>query len=255
MAEPVDRPMIRSRLSRTDMGTAWEENAGNWVAWARMPGHDSYWRFHRDLFLRIVPSAGVRTLDLGCGEGRLCRDLVSRGHRAIGLDASTTMLAAAAAEAPEIPVMRADAAAIPARDASFDLVVAFMSLQDIDRFEGAVAEASRVLDRGGRLCVAIVHPLNSAGMFEGEEADSPFVIDGSYLERSVTRDDLARDGLEMVFISEHRPLEAYANAIADAGLLIERIAEPSVPDEAVNSDRGRRWQRVPLFLHIRAVKA
>jgi hypothetical protein len=44
---------------------AWDEAADAWVRWARSPGHDSYWRFHRALFLPIVPPPGARTLDLG----------------------------------------------------------------------------------------------------------------------------------------------------------------------------------------------
>jgi hypothetical protein len=38
---------------------------------------------------------------------------------------------------------------------------------------------------GGRLCLAIVHPINSAGKFEGErhDHDALFVIRGSYLDR------------------------------------------------------------------------
>jgi hypothetical protein len=34
---------------------AWEAEARNWVAWARAPGHDSYWQFHRDRFLELLP--------------------------------------------------------------------------------------------------------------------------------------------------------------------------------------------------------
>jgi hypothetical protein len=45
----------------------WERVAGDWVRWARAPGHDTYWRFHRDQFLELLPPAGRRTLDLGCG--------------------------------------------------------------------------------------------------------------------------------------------------------------------------------------------
>ena len=52
----------------------------------------------------------------------------------------------------------------------------------------------------------------------------------------------------MTFHSEHRPLQAYTDAIADAGLLIERVAE--VPDP----DPSQKWHRLPLFLHLRAVK-
>jgi len=38
-----------------ELRQAWEENAAAWVEWARAPGHDSYWRFHRDLFLELGP--------------------------------------------------------------------------------------------------------------------------------------------------------------------------------------------------------
>ena len=162
------------------------------------------------------------------------------------------MVAAAREADPELDVRLADAAALPFEDGDFDLVVAFMSLQDVDHFELAIAESARVLDRRGHLCLAIVHPLSSAGRFEGQEADSPFVVRGSYLERSYYVDSLRRDGLEVTFASVHRPLQAYADALADAGLLIERVREPAVPEPVRTAQR--RWQRLPLFLHVRAVK-
>ncbi len=129
-----------------------------------------------------------------------------------------------------------------------------MSLQDVDDLEGAVAEAARVLEPGGRLCVAIVHPINSAGEFRGDDPASPFVIAASYLDRFYYADEIRRDGLEITFVSEHPPIEAYAKAVSGAGLLIDRLREPAVPDSAVTSPRNRRWQRLSLFLHLRAVK-
>jgi 2-polyprenyl-3-methyl-5-hydroxy-6-metoxy-1,4-benzoquinol methylase len=79
------------------LGEAWEAEAEAWVAWAREPDHDSYWRFHRDAFLGIVPPPGRLTLDVGCGEGRLARDLALLGHRVVALDRSPTMARHAAA--------------------------------------------------------------------------------------------------------------------------------------------------------------
>jgi hypothetical protein len=61
--------------------------------------------------------------------------------------------------------------------------------------------------------------------------------------------------LRLTFRSEHRPLEAYGRALEAAGFLIEAIREPRAPDSFVAGDSAqRRWQRIPLFLHIRAVK-
>ena len=71
MTGTPDRPLVRTRLESVDLRAAWEANAEAFVAWARKPGHDSYWQFHCDQFLELVPKPGHSTLDLGCGEGRL----------------------------------------------------------------------------------------------------------------------------------------------------------------------------------------
>ena len=81
------------------------------------------------------------------------------------------------------------------------------------------------------------------------------MIDGSYLDQARADWVADRDGLQLTFHSEHRPIEAYSRALEAAGLLIEAIREARVPDKSVaaNPD-SRRWQRIPLFLHLRAVK-
>jgi len=61
--------------------------------------------------------------------------------------------------------------------------------------------------------------------------------------------------MQLTFHSEHRPIEAYNRALEAAGLLIEAIRETRAPDAVVAAKPGnRRWQRIPLFLHVRAVK-
>jgi len=164
------------------------------------------------------------------------------------------MLEAARTEDDGIPVHLADAAALPFPDGFADLAIAFMSLQDIDDAEAAIGEAARVLKPGGRFCLAVVHPFGSAGRFAGYEADAPFVVDGSYLERFRYRDELERDGLRVVFESEHRPIEWYVDALVGAGFVVERLREVGMPEEAVENDRHRRWQRLPLFLHLRTLR-
>jgi SAM-dependent methyltransferase len=237
-----------------ELREAWEQNAAAWVEWARAPGHDSYWRFHRDLFLEIVPAPVGRTLDVGCGEGRLARDLAALGHDVAGVDLSPTMIAAAQEAAPEMELHVADAAALPFADCSFALVVAFMSLQDIDDLRGAIREVARVLLPGGRFCFAIVHPFSSAGKFVEREGDAPFLIEGSYLDERTTDLAVERDGLTMRFVSRHTPLETYVDELAVHGLLMERLREPKLPEAGFNDPSGRRWQRMPLFLHVRAVR-
>jgi SAM-dependent methyltransferase len=114
------------------LAQVWETNAADWIRWARAPGHDSYWRFHCEAFLQLVPAPGRLTLDVGCGEGRLARDLKALGHRVFALDSSPTLVRAAAEADPELDVVVAEATSLPLADRAADLAVAFMSLMDMD---------------------------------------------------------------------------------------------------------------------------
>lgn len=238
------------------MRQGWDSEALNWARFARTPGHDhSHEQINLPALLDLLPAPGRRTLDLGCGEGRLGRVLHSLGHRVAGIDASATMVRLAAGhELPE-PCVVSDAAALPFADGTFDLVVAYMTLHDIDRMPEAVAETARVLVPGGRLCVAIPHPLSSAGAFQDRDASAPFVISGSYLESAPSTLVTDRGGIQLTFHSEHRSLETYSRALEDAGLAIEAIREVgSSGDLAAREPAEQRWRRVPLFLHLRAIR-
>jgi len=234
------------------MRDGWEAEAGKWAEFTRTPGHySSHDSIDLPALRDLLPEPGNRTLDLGCGEGRLSRFLRSLGHRVAGADASPTMVRLAVGHENPEPAVLADAAALPFRDAAFDLVVAYMCLHDMDRMPQAVAGAGRVLERGGRLCASIPHPVNSAGSFQGRDGDAPFLIEGSYLDTGPAD----WGGIQMTFHSEHRPVEAYSRALETAGLLIEAIRETRAPDAVAAASPGkRRWQRIPLFLHLRAVK-
>src|ERR671935_2225234 len=121
-----------------------EDRAQGWLAWARTPGHDAYWTY-RDAFFALVSTPSRATLEVGCGEGRVSRDLVARGHRVTGLDASPTLLRAAAEADPASRYVEGAAEALPFPDAAFDLVVAYNSLMDVADMPAAVREAARVL--------------------------------------------------------------------------------------------------------------
>lgn len=232
----------------------WEEEAGNWLAWARTPGHDPYWHY-RDAFFALVPAAPSATLEVGCGEGRVARDLAARGHRVTAVDAAPTLLAAAEAADPGGRYLLADAADLPFADASFDLVVAYNSLMDVQDMPAAVREAARVLRSHGHLCACVTHPLADAGAFAERRGDAPFVIEGGYLESRRFEGTFEHDGLEMTFRGWAYPLEAYSRALEAAGLRIEALREPPIPAEEAERDPAeRRWRRVPMFLMFRAAR-
>jgi SAM-dependent methyltransferase len=236
-------------------GAGWEPEAENWIRWARTPGHDAYWYYRQAFFDAIVPSGDGRALEVGCGEGRVARDLSTRGHRVVGLDSSPTLVRAAREADPEGGYLVGDAAALPFPERSFDLVVAYNSLMDVDDMPAAVREASRVLQRDGCFCICVTHPISDAGRFHRTEPDATFVIEDTYLgDRRKFEGTAERDGTTMTFRGWSYSLEAYARALEAAGFVIDCLREPAASKRSVATfgHSEIRWRRIPMFLHIRA---
>ncbi len=196
------------------LADAWEDNARDWMAWARAPGHDGFWDGTWPALVEIMPEPGGLVLDLGCGEGRAARLLRAGGWQVIGVERSPTLARAAATGSPPVPVTLADAAALPFADGTIGLVVACMSLMDVDGFDGA--HDSPVPGRELRLS-------------------------RPYLQARRYEDHFERDGLAMTFVSMHRPLGAYTAAIFGRGLVITDLREHGDGD-------------IPWLLAIRAEK-
>jgi SAM-dependent methyltransferase len=232
-----------------------EPFADDWVKWARTPGHDAYWQFRDRFFDEIVPASGHRMLEIGCGEGRVARDLKQRGHRLVAVDASPTLIRYAQDADPKGDYRVADAASLPFDDATFDCVVAYNSLMDVEDMPSAIREAARVLQPGGRLCICVTHPTADAGAFGSRAANAPFVISGSYVEKRRISVPVERDGLRMTFSGWAYSLEHYARAFEAAGLAIDRVREPTVSAEVIGKDPAEgRWARIPNFLFLRCLK-
>ena len=157
------------------------------------------------------------------------------------------MIEAARAQSQELEFVRADAAELPFPDGAVDLVIAFMSLMDIDDMQGAIREAARVLEPGGRFVVAVVHPINSGHELDREHPEGRLVMTENYFDRRRYRDEPERGGLRMTFESMHWTFQDYFDALLAAGFSIEALREVGAPGHP-------RWSRYPLFLHFRAVR-
>jgi SAM-dependent methyltransferase len=229
----------------------WEEEAHNWIRWARTPGHDVYWHFAPLFFSQILPAPSGETLDVGCGEGRVTRGLAEHGHAVIGVDSAPTLLTAAREADPGGTYILADSADLPFDDARFAVVIAYNVLMDVDDLDGTVAEAARVLQSGGFLCICVIHPLNDAAVIDGDA----LVLQQPYLTSETVDETEIRDGLRMRFRGWRHPLERYTAALEAAGLVIDRLREPAMPPAAVAARPAlARWTQVPMFLFLRARK-
>jgi SAM-dependent methyltransferase len=170
---------------------------------------------------RLVPG---RALDAACGTGRHARHLVGLGHDVTGVDLSPEMLGRAAASVPEARFVEADLRRIPAQDEDFDLVVCGLALAHLSDPAAAVTELGRVLKRGGRLVVSVLHPFLAHLGWQAPFADAS-----------------GRRG----FVREHGHLHAdYLAAFRSVDLRVRGCVEPALTADGIRTKR-RAFQHVP----------
>jgi malonyl-CoA O-methyltransferase len=174
--------------------------------------------------LDLLPNVdGLDALDAGCGTGRYARLLLARGARVVGVDLSDEMLCRARASGARL--IRADLRALPLRSSSFDIVVSGLALGDVPELGEAVAEMARVLRPGGRLVSSVVHPIGAQAGWARTfgEGGRTFEVETCW-----------------------HTVDAHANALAAAGLELERQREPTL--------KQPNGQQAPVALVLRAAR-
>lgn len=113
--------------------------------------HNTY---YHPLILDAIPPGCRRALDVGCGEGRLTRELRLVVPEVVGIDTDHASINAAQAnpDAGDIRYLEANALTYCFEPASFDLVAAIASLHHVDA-ETALARLRALLRPGGVLAV------------------------------------------------------------------------------------------------------
>lgn len=200
-----------------------------------------------------------RVLDVGCGEGRFCRLLRDRGASAVGVDPTAGLIAEARKRDEHGAYVRAMAEQQPFADATFDLVVTYVTLVDIAGYREAISEMARLLRPGGSIVAANLGFVTATPVTPPE---SPWVRDAEgrrlhyRIDRYATEWPATLAWGDIKIVNWHRPLSAYMDAYLGAGLALRAFEEPVPSDESLREDDYfEDWFRVPLFTVMRWEKA
>lgn len=162
--------------------------------------------------------AGRQILDAGCGSGPLFAALRDRGAVVTGFDSSAKMLEQARKRlGADAALQVADIGSpLPFSDGAFDDVIASLVLHYLEDWTAPLAELRRVLRPGGRLILAVNHPI----IFKlvHPEAD--------YFATVKWSDEYTFNGQKAALTYWHRPLHAMTDAFTTAGFRTAVISEP-----------------------------
>ncbi len=288
-AAPAAKSSANQAKAPTGTGTSWEPV----VEWydqmqgdAAEDGSDHYRELILPGTIRLVqPSAGMRVLDVGCGQGIVSRAVAALGAEVIGIDASPGLIEAAKSRGSEggrarygvgdagslEPAVKALGGAGVAADTAgpFDAATCVMALGNIEPLEPVFRGVVALLKPGGRFVAVISHPAfrapgQTSWGFDDSAGAQYRRVDG-YLSAGQHQVQMhpglaahGKAGGEAMTWSFHRPLQTYARLLGAAGLLIESIEEwtsrrTSQPGpRAAAENRARR--EIPLFMAFRCVR-
>lgn len=249
--------------------SSWDNVAAWYDGWMGQDGSEYHRQVAIPALLQLLePKAGESVLDIGAGQGVLAPYLHEAGLAYLGVEASGRLVRLAHKRHPQARMVQGDArrlaAVVGITQDGFDTAVFLLSLQDMDPLETVLHNAAWALKPGGHLVILMTHPCFRIPRQSGWGWDEQRKLRFRRIDRYLTALSIPlkpqkqgkRSGQTRSF---HRPLQAYINALADSGLLVERIQEIPLADVAqlangrLKADK-RASTEIPLFLGIRARK-
>jgi SAM-dependent methyltransferase len=175
----------------------------------------------------LVPAdlAGASVLDAGCGSGAQAEWLLDQGADVIGVDLSPRMVDEARRRCQgRGAFLVADLAEpLPVEPRSVDGVTCSLALHYIRDWSVPLGSFASALQPGGWVVLSIDHPF----------APPLAAQRGGYFDTELVTDTWRKADVEVSQRFWRRPLSAVVDAFADAGFLVERIAEPQPSPEAL----------------------
>ncbi|HUW53429.1 MAG TPA: methyltransferase domain-containing protein [Rhodanobacter sp.] len=143
---------------------SWQRNVVPWVTAVRQERIESRALVTNQAIVDAVVSRSPRSvLDIGCGEGWLVRELMTRGFRVMGVDAVPALIEQARAGGGDFRVASYEAIAGGVLKVVADMLVCNFSLLGEHSVDQLVRAAPSLLRAGGTLVVQTLHPLMACG--------------------------------------------------------------------------------------------
>ncbi len=201
------------------------------------------------LLLRtLMPRAGLRYLDMGCGEGQVMRAVTQASAEVVGCDLSHELLERAHLAGP---VVRSRLPSLAwAANRSFDGAYAVLVVEHIGELGAMFAETARAVRPGGVLAVVSNHPAFTAPgagpLIDVEDGEVTWRW-GPYLQDALNVEPGGRVNIHVY----HRPLSRILSAAADAGWSLLRIEEVGIGSAAAERDPVlARQANIPRLIGI-----
>lgn len=168
---------------------------------------------------------GDMLCDLACGQGEMARQIATRGAKVVGVDLAQKLLDIAQRQEEIHPLgityFHDDAQSLASlEDAVFKGVLCNMALMDIPDLNATFHQVQRILRPDGWFAFTITHPC-----FQRPPAKR-------YDDEGFWRSDNP-DGVRGKVGAHHRTLSTYLNAIREAGMFVDRLREPPLPDRDI----------------------
>jgi SAM-dependent methyltransferase len=175
----------------------------------------------------LVPAglAGAGVLDAGCGSGAQAEWLLDQGAEVTGVDLSPRMVEEASRRCRgRGRFLVADLAEpLPLEPRSLDGITCSLALHYLRDWDVPLRSFAAALRPGGWAVISLDHPFGPP--LPGQR--------GGYFDTEMVGDTWRKGDIEVRQRFWRRPLGAAADAFADAGFAIERVAEPQPSAEAL----------------------
>ena len=203
--------------------------------------------YERPATLALLPDVrGKDILDAGCGPGWYTDWLVRNGAQVVAIDCSPRMVRLADERfGGRARVMQGDASNLRnlLLSETFDVILSSLVIHYLADLTKTFREWARLLRPRGTLVFSTHHPIHRASLLQP-----------GYLCTDLIEEEWGWLGEKMRYY--RRPLRDLTEPLTAAGLVIERISEPT-PNEALKTKDPKGYDllcRLPAFIFVRARK-